>query len=263
VMDLSGINQKKFDLLTESGIEDISEIPDEFPLSALQERIRNCVISGQEFIAPELEDELMGVEYPVHFLDFETFASAIPRYPNTRPYQTIPFQWSNHILFEDGRVEHMEYISIEDKDPCEEFATVLLEALGTRGTIFIYASYEKRIVFQLADQFPDLRDQLLDLLNRFKDLYALIRKNYYHPKFYGSFSLKAVLPVLVPSMNHGDLIIQEGSIASLEYLRMLDPGTSADEKAKIKQNLLTYCGYDTLAMVEIRDELLERLEKIS
>jgi len=118
-------------------------------------------------------------------------------------------------------------------------------------------------VNQLGDQFFDIRDQLLNLLNRFKDLYALIRKHYYHPEFYGSFSLKAVLPVMVPSMNHGNLAIQEGSIASLEYLRMLDPGTSADEKAKIKQDLLTYCGYDTLAMVKIRDELLERFEKYS
>jgi predicted RecB family nuclease len=262
-MDLTGITQKKFDQLAESGIEDISEIPPGFPLSALQERIRKCVVDNQEYIAPELEDELMDVEYPVHFLDFETFASAVPRYPNTRPYQTIPFQWSNHILFEDGRVEHKEYLSVEDKDPCEEFTTALLETLGRRGTIFIYASYEKRIVFQLADQFSDLRNQLLDLLNRFKDLYALIRKHYYHPEFYGSFSLKAVLPILVPSMNHGNLEIQEGSIASLEYLRMLDPATSADEKAKIKQDLLTYCGYDTLAMVKIRDELLERLGKFS
>ena len=263
VMDLSGITQDKFEQLLELGIDDISEIPDEFPLSALQERIRKCVTSGQEFIAPELEDELISVEYPVHFLDFETFASAIPRYPDTRPYQTIPFQWSNHILFEDGSIEHTEYLCVKDKDPCEEFTTALLETLGTRGTIFVYANYEKRIVNQLADQFPDLRNQLLDLLNRFRDLHALIRKYYYHPEFYGSFSLKAVLPVLVPSMNHGNLSIQEGRIASLEYLRMLDPATPPDEKAKIKHDLLTYCGYDTLGMVKIRDEILKRLGKFS
>jgi len=64
-------------------------------------------------------------------------------------------------------------------------------------------------------------------------------------------------------MNHGDLAIQEGRIASLEYLRMLDPATPPDEKAKIKHDLLTYCSYDTLAMVKIRDELLERLGNYS
>jgi len=137
VMDLSGMTQDKFEQLVELGVEDISEIPDEFPLSLIQERIKKCVADGQEFIAPELEDELMDVQYPAHFLDFETFASAIPRYPNTRPYQTIPFQWSNHILYEDGRVEHMEYLCVEDKDPCEEFTETLLETLGTGGTIFV------------------------------------------------------------------------------------------------------------------------------
>ena len=262
VMDLSGMTQDKFEQLVALGVEDISEIPDEFPLSALQQRIKKCVADGREFIAPELKNELMDVEYPVHFLDFETFASAIPRYSNTRPYQTIPFQWSNHILLENGRIQHEEYLCIEDKDPQREFADTLLDTLGRAGTIFIYTTYEKRIIHHLADQFPDLRNQLFDLINRFKDLHALIRKHYYHPEFYGSFSLKAVLPVMVPSMNHGNLAIQEGSIASLEYLRMLDPGTSADEKAKIKQDLLTYCGYDTLAMVKIRDELLERSEKL-
>jgi predicted RecB family nuclease len=260
VMDLIGITQDKFEQLVEFGVEEISEIPDEFPLSVLQERIKNCVADGQAFLAPELEDELMDVQYPVHFLDFETVASAIPRYPNTRPYQPIPFQWSNHILYQDGRVDHREYLCVEDKDPCEEFTETLLETLGTGGTIFVYANYEKRILNQLADQFPDIEDQLLDLINRFKDLHTLIRKHYYHPEFYGSFSLKQVLPVLVPSMNYGNLNVQEGSMASMEYLRMLNPATPPNEKAKIKHDLLTYCSYDTLGMVKIREELRKRLK---
>jgi predicted RecB family nuclease len=263
VMDLIGMTQDKFEQLAELGVEDISEIPDEFHLSALQKRIKKCIANSQEFIAPELEDELMDVQYPVHFLDFETFASVIPRYPNTRPYQPIPFQWSDHILYEDGRVEHMEYLCAEDKDPCEEFTETLLETLGTGGTIFVYSNYEERMVNQLADRFFDIRDQLLNLLDRFKDLHALIRKNYYHPEFYGSFSLKQVLPVLVPSMNHGNLNIQQGSLASIEYLRMLDPAIPADEKAKIKHDLRIYCGYDTLGMVNIRNELLNRSGKFS
>jgi hypothetical protein len=63
----------------------------------------------------------------------------------------------------------------------------------------------------------------------------------------------------VPSMSYGSLTIQEGSMASIEYLRMLDTSSSPSERAKIKQDLLTYCGQDTLGMVKIRDELLRRL----
>jgi len=61
-------------------------------------------------------------------------------------------------------------------------------------------------------------------------------------------------------MSYKDLTVQEGGQASLEYLRMLNPATAEEEKRNIKESLLTYCGYDTLAMVKIRDELLNKFE---
>jgi hypothetical protein len=63
----------------------------------------------------------------------------------------------------------------------------------------------------------------------------------------------------VPEMSYENLSIQDGMQASLDYLRMIDSETSEDEKAKIRQDLLTYCGQDTEAMVVIRYELLKRL----
>ena len=245
------------------GIEGIIDIPDSYPLTALQERIRKCVINNEEFISKDIEEELKTVEYPVHFLDFETIGPAIPRYAGTRPYQTIPFQWSDHILAENGTLEHKEYLCNDDKDPREEFVDTLLATLGKNGTIFIYTTYEKGIIEDLAEFFPQLRNDLLLIIDRFKDLCAIIKKNFYHPEFHGSFSLKSVLPAVVPGMDHGNLAIQEGNQASLEYLRMIDPSISLEEKERIKKELLVYCGYDTLAMVEIRDELLKRLGKLS
>ena len=106
---------------------------------------------------------------------------------------------------------------------------------------------------------PDYRERLLRILDRFKDLYALIRSYFYHPQFHGSFSLKDVLPALVPSMKYENLVIREGNMASLQYLRMLDPSTPSGEKDKIREALLAYCGHDTLGMVKIREELLKRL----
>ncbi|RLB80935.1 MAG: DUF2779 domain-containing protein [Deltaproteobacteria bacterium] len=192
VIQLSGITQKKLDQLEELGIEDIRNIPGSFPLSEIQERIRNCVASGADFIAPEITGELMDVQYPVHFLDFETISPAIPRYTGTRPYQTIPFQWSDHILSKDGTLKQREYLCEEDKDPREEFAGTLLETLGNRGTIIVYTSYEKRIIEDLAELLPQYHTELLAVLDRFKDLHALVRKHVYHPEFHGSFSLKSV-----------------------------------------------------------------------
>jgi hypothetical protein len=85
-----------------------------------------------------------------------------------------------------------------------------------------------------------------------------VRGYFYNPAFLGSFSLKSVLPALVPTMGYTDLAIQEGTHASLEYLRMLNPETSPAEKEEIEKALLAYCSHDTLAMAKIREELLKR-----
>ena len=258
IVSLSGIIGRKLKELETLGVTDIREIPEEFSLTALQARIRSCLVEGKEFIDPRLGHELRAVEYPIHFLDFETVSPAIPRYAHTRPFQTIPFQWSDYLLHGDGTLEHREYLCAEDKDPREEFIQTLLEALGERGAVFIYTTYEKDIIAGLAQQFARYREKLLPLLERLKDLYALIRRNFYHPQFHGSFSLKDVLPALVPSMKYETPAIREGSIASLQCLRMLDPSTLPEEKDKIRKDLLAYCAHDTLGMVKIREELLKR-----
>jgi hypothetical protein len=59
-------------------------------------------------------------------------------------------------------------------------------------------------------------------------------------------------------MSYEHLVIQEGTHASLEYLRMLNPETSPEQKSRIEQALIDYCSYDTLAMVKIREALLKR-----
>ena len=258
VMELTGITQKRLNELMAMNLRDIRDIPDDFYLSALQRRVRDSVINNKEYVAAELRAGLEGIEYPLHFLDFETIGPAIPRYEGTRPYQAIPFQWSDHILYPDGRLEHREYLCDEDKDPGEEFINSLVRSLGTRGSTFIYTGYENMVIQALAERMPRFSEMLVHIPDRFRDLCALIKKYYYHPGFHGSFSLKSVLPALVPDMSYQELAIKEGDQASVEYLRMINPATTPEEKTMIRKELLTYCGYDTLAMVRIREELLKR-----
>jgi predicted RecB family nuclease len=260
VMKLAGIGEKKVNELAALGIEDIRHIPGGFALTELQQRIRACVANGEEYIGRGLGQQLMDVEYPLRFLDFETISPAIPRYAHTKPYQIIPFQWSLHILHQDGTLGHHEYLCVEDKDPREEFAGKLLEVIGEEGAIFVYTTYERGILNALAEYLPQYRDRLVNAVARLKDLYATIRTHYYHPQFHGSFSLKSVLPAMVPGMSYDKLAIREGQQASVDYLRMLDPAIPREEREKIKEDLLTYCAHDTLAMVKIREELLRRAE---
>lgn len=212
-----------------------------------------------EWIGPELGPALDVVRYPVHHVDFETWMPPIPKYPHTRPYQTIPFQWSNHILSADGAMRHEEYLCVDSKDPREEFALSLLQSIGREGTICVHSGYEARILKELAEALPRLRSQLQGAIERFWDLLSIIRSQYYHPGFAGSYSIKAVLPAVVPSMGYDDLDIREGSMASLVYYRMIFEVTDAREKTRLRNALLAYCKRDGLAMVELRKALMAKV----
>jgi predicted RecB family nuclease len=259
VWELAGISQKRLDELSALGIIDIRDIPGTFPLAETQDRIQTCVKNNKEFVDPDLKRELEQVAYPAYFLDFETLGPAVPRYVGTRPYQTVPFQWSDHILLADGTVEHREFLFEKSDDPREEFTRTLLDVLGHEGTIYTYTGYEEGVIKELAEHLPQNRDRLLSTLGRIKDLHKIVSKHYYHPMFHGSFSVKSVLPALIPDMGYENLAIQDGQQAGLEYMKMTDPSTPQDLKARIRRDLLCYCSHDTLAMVKIREELLRRV----
>jgi len=244
--------------LVDSGIRDIRDIPEVFPgLSATQRRVRECVVSGQPYVGPGLASALAAIEQPVHFLDFETFNPALPVYPGTRPYQVIPFQWSLHVRDSGGNLRHRSFLHDGDGDPREAFSVSLLEAIGPIGTIVIYSSYEQTILRQLADTFPRYSDRLLVLGDRMLDLLAVVRAHYYHPGFHGSYSIKAVLPALVPELGYDDLEIQEGGHASVAFAHMIALETEGAERERLRHALLEYCRRDTEAMVRIFDALGE------
>ena len=89
------------------------------------------------------------------------------------------------------------------------------------------------------------------------DLHAVIPAHYNHPKFAGSFSLKSVLPVLVPKMSYADLAVADGNAAQRAYLESITTDDAA-RRAELHEALLAYCGQDSLAMVELRRVLGEK-----
>jgi len=253
IYHLSG-GRTTFNKLVREGVETIDEIPAGFPLSIRQQREKDNV----EWINHDLRAELTSVQYPLHHLDFETFMPAIPKYAMTRPYQTVPFQWSNHIETEDGQLRHDEYVCADKRDPREELALRLLESLGRVGSICVYSGYEERILKGLAETLPRLKPDLDRAIDRLWDLQKKIKQHYYHPQFMGSFSLKDVLPAVVPSLSYCDLEIREGGAAAQQYYNMIFEATDPAGKEHVRQALLKYCERDTLALVELRRALLQK-----
>ena len=256
ISDLPRASREFLNGLKESGIEDIRLIPTGYPgLNTLQQQVRECVVNDRAFVGPELQAKLREINFPVSFLDFETFNPALPAYVGTRPYQAVPFQWSLHIKPLFGDVSHRSFLWSDQDDPRPALVESLINAIPPEGTIIAYSNYEQRIMKDLATEFPAFEDALLDLCDRTFDLLKLVREEYYHPQFHGNFSIKSVLPVLVPEMGYGDLEIQHGLVAALDFGRMVAEGTPIDEKEKTREALLAYCQKDTEAMVRIFDVL--------
>ena len=240
--------------LARQHVTTIDEIPDGVKLSTVQRRVKDNV----EWVSPKLKETLATVRYPVHHLDFETIMPGIPCYPDTRPYEPVPVQWSNHIEEEPGRQRHQEYLHSEASDPREALTALLLESLGSEGSICVYSPYEQSILERLAERYPSMRAEIKQVIRRLWDLFPVIRDHYYHPAFGGSYSIKSVLPAMVPSLAYGDLAIQEGGVAAQEYYRMVFKETDWVAKDSIRESLLAYCKRDTLAMVELRRALWEK-----
>ena len=240
--------------LAQDGIAIIDDIPEAVNLSITQRRVKDNV----EWVSAELGSVLQSVEYPVHHLDFETVMLAVPKFPRMKPYQSIPVQWSNHIELASGEIVHHEFLHGEATEPRRRWAERLLESLGEHGTIVVYSSYEAAMMRQVAEAFPELRQAFSAISKRLWDLYPVIKEHYYHPAFQGSYSIKSVLPVMVPELSYRDLLIQEGAQAAAEYYRMVFVEEDWIEQARIKDALLQYCARDTMAMVRLRRALKEK-----
>lgn len=209
---LPGIGNK-LEELRRRGVESIDEIPADVSLSEPQQRVKANV----EWVHPDLKQALAAIEYPVYHLDFETFTSAIPRYPGTRPYQTLPIEWSVHREEPDGCIRHQAFLYEGRTDPREEVTVSLLETLGREGSICVYSPFEKRVLTDLAAVFPTLRRDLESVIARLWDLLPILRAYYYHPATQGSYRLKDVVRAVLPYLAYDDLDIQDGGQAEQQY----------------------------------------------
>ena len=258
IFEIPRLRQSKFEKLTELGIVCIGSIPDGFPLTENQARVRDCVRARKPHVGDRLKSELGSISWPTCYLDFETVMTAIPLYHDVAPYTQIPTQYSIHRCSEQGRIiDQVEYLADPGKDCRRELAENLINDLKGEGSIIVYSSFEKTIINSLGRLYPGLLGALSSFIDRMIDLEAIIRKCFYHPGFHGSTSIKRTLPVLVPDMSYDELDIADGAsaMAAFAYLAL---GKYEDREVEtIRRNLLEYCRQDTLAMVKLHERLVE------
>ena len=274
VFNLYRIGERAFEL-NESGVKNIEDIPANYELNEKQLIQHKCAKSGKPCIHREkIKEFLKTLSYPLYFMDFETYSTAIPLYSGLRPYQPIPFQFSVHVIEkEGGPAKHYSFIAEGSRDPRKKFMEELRKVLGGeskdkienngKGTILVYfQSFEKGRLDELGKKFPkswkwieSVKERIADLIIPFTNFY------YYSSAQEGSASLKHVLPA-VTGKSYDGMEIANGENASLRYLYITHgafDGTKAsgEEIRKIRQDLEEYCGLDTEGMVWILERLRE------
>ncbi len=254
VFDFSGMHLSKKYELYEEGIISLDEVPGDYPLNANNKLQLESYKSGKTIIDRDgVKNFLSELSYPFYYLDFESFQSAVPLYNNTKPYQQVPFQFSLHIQKSKiSQLEHKEFLAETGEDPRPKFIRQLLTTTKGKGDIIVYnLAFEKTRMQELARDFPEFEDELQERIGRLKDLMIPFQKKYfYSPEMKGSYSIKVVLPALVPEMNYENLEINDGGLAAIAF-NGLQYETDLMKIADTRQQLLEYCKLDTLAMVKI------------
>jgi len=257
VFQLYYSGQKSFELLKD-GVLTIDEIPDDFKLSDKQQIQKECVISGQPHIdRMAIRGFLASLRYPLCYLDFETFNPGVPMFDGTRPYQQVPFQFSLHVVEnENAKPEHYSFLTDGVDDPRPEFLKRLREALPNKGSVVVYnAGFEKGILSDLGDAFPENADWIEGVVTRMADLLAPFRNfHYYHPAQRGSASLKAVLPALT-GRGYNELDISDGDQASIAFQQVTYGDAPQELRNRVRADLEEYCGRDTEGMIWIVERL--------
>lgn len=256
VFSLKGRGINKFDYYNQ-GIIRLEDLPLD-KLNDAQRFQAIATINKKDTTEPSgVKDFLNSLWYPLCHLDFETFDTPIPPFDGTRPYQKIPFQYSLHIQESEGAEPvHYEYLVEPGNDPRRELAEKLLAEIPEEACVLTYNQvFEKGVLKNLAEAFPELATGINARIDNIRDLMEPFKKRHiYRWQMRGSYSIKDVLPAMVPDLSYDGLSVSDGMMA----MRVYNDMCKTEDQAKVyelRKGLLEYCRLDTLAMVKILNEL--------
>lgn len=266
VFSISKLNAgKKFELYR-AGILRIEDIPKDYPLNEKQKLQVDSQASKETFIDKNAIREFLNeLKYPLSYLDFETIMPAVPLFDYSRPYQQIVFQYSLHYKQNpEAALQQFSFLAdAKAGDPRKFFIEQLLKQIDKKGSIVVYnRAFEATRLKELAEIFPERACEIQQIIDRFVDLMRPFqRKQYYSDEMEGSYSIKYVLPALIPDLKYDDLAIGDGSTASASFENLM---YEIDETkiADTRKHLHEYCKLDTLAMVRIVGKLNESIKTI-
>jgi hypothetical protein len=201
----------------------------------------------------KIDEFLKQLWYPLCYLDFETCRFAVPQYDGSWPYQQVPFQYSAYVQDKaGGKLTHHEFLAEPGEDPRQAFLESLVGMVPKGACIVAYnAPFEIGRLKELAEFSSKHKARLNTMIDSFVDLMLPFKQRHvYFWQVKGSYSLKEVLPALVPGMSYDGMEISDGGMAEQAYRDMCSTD-DVKERTRIRKALLEYCKQDTWGMVEI------------
>ena len=254
VLELPGLSRAGLETLSAVGAIGIADVPADFELNETQQRVKTAAETGHPFVSTTLGDALADIEWPCHYLDFETVASTMPLYHGHWCHRQVLTQFSaHHRDSPEAATRHSEFLADAEQSQERLLAERLIEVLGTQGAIVVYSNFEDVQIRALINELPELAAPLHAIRKRIVDFAKIIKNHVYHPKFAGNFSLKKVVPALVPDVSYAGLGVADGDNASAVYARM----ARGEIKDVARRQLLAYCKTDTLVMVRLHEILAD------
>ncbi|RYH74444.1 DUF2779 domain-containing protein [Flavobacteriaceae bacterium 144Ye] len=256
IYELNRISVKKIKELRELGVLQIKDIPNNFKLSEKQQLQVLSNINEEPVIdKSEIQKTLNKLKFPLHFIDYETYPTAVPKLDGMSPHQHITFQVSIHTLYADGELKHFEHLA-ENMELPEKLLEFMEQSTGKTGTfISWYSPFETTRNKEMMQQFPKYKSYLEYINQNMFDLETIFHTLYVDYRFLGRTSIKNVLPILEPQLSYTNLEIQNGTMALDTWGRLMLNPSEFNDVETVKNNLLEYCKLDTLAMVKIYKKL--------
>jgi hypothetical protein len=259
IFNLKRVKQEQLAGWVEAGISRCHQIP----LSSKMVREQRAYVEALRLGRPAIHQLkittwLNKLQYPLYFLDYETYNTAIPIWDGQRPYAQLPFQYSLHILDHPGaELRQVEFLARGSDNPVPPLLKQLQTDLGPTGSVLVWFKlFESSRNDAMAALHPEFGSFLQGVNQRIEDLMEVFSNFWYtDPAFGGSSSIKNVLPVIVPSMSYKGLGIEHGGMAQVRWTRAARGELAPAECDKIYADLVEYCGQDTLAMVKIYEFL--------
>jgi len=259
VFDLKGNGIKKDDLYGKDIVRQ-ADIPADIlkRMNAKQrQQVEATINQANSYNEKAVMTFLDRLKFPLSLFDVETFSTPIPMYDGMKPYQQTAFQYSLHVINADGSVQHREFLAEPGIDPRQHFIESLSANMPQEGSVVAYnMSFEKGVLAGLAQRFPEYQELVACWVAGMVDLMVPFRqRDIYFWRMKGSYSIKYVLPALVPELSYKDFEITNGAAAMEAYHEMCAVRFDVEKLAVIRRNLLKYCHLDTFAMVRLIEAL--------